>query len=148
MYNKENDDGSVTKIAVEICENVGETEKKKSSMFFGKSREQITSSEWQTKSYPKLTFYACVLVDRYGQMFSFFYPKNDKNKKDLATIKGRKICAKVGDSFLQTDSLLSNIAAEKLLYNLYKSGKARYANDLCGTDIEQNEKINNLLYLR
>ena len=168
VYNKENDDGSVTKIAVEICENVGETEKKKSSMFFGKSREQITSSEWQTKSYPKLTFpfkeyeliyrvaiiyselsfYACVLVDRYGQMFAFFYPKNGNDKKDLSTIKGRKICAKVGDSFLQTDSLLSNISAEKLLYNLYKSGKARYANDLCGTDIEQNEKINSLLYLR
>ena len=99
-------------------------------------------------SYPELTFYACVLVDRYGQMFSFFYPKNDKDKKDLATIKGRKICAKVGDGLLQTDSLLSNIAAEKLLYNLYKSGKARYAHDLCGTDIEQNEKINSLLYLR
>ena len=66
----------------------------------------------------------------------------------MSTIKGRKICAKVGDGLLQTDSLLSNIAAEKLLYNLYKSGKARYANDLCGTDIEQNEKINSLLYLR
>lgn len=170
VYRKENDDGTITKVAVEIAENTGDCKevKKKSSMFFGKSREQITSSEWQTKSYPKLTlpfkeyeliyripisyseltFYACVLVDRYGQIFTFFYPKNDKDKKDLATIKGREISIKVGDSFLHTDSLLSNIPAEKLLYNLYKSGKARYANDLCGTDIEQNEKINSLLYLR
>ena len=168
VYNKVNEDDSVTKIAVEICENVGESEKKKNSMFFGKSREQITSSEWQTKSYPKLTlpfkdheliyrvtvsypelaFYACVLVDRYGQLFTFFYPKNDKDKKDLSTVKGREISTRVGDSFLQTNSLMSSIPAEKLLYDLYKSGKARYANDLCGTDIEQNEKINSLLYLR
>ena len=97
--------------------------------------------------YSELAFYACVLVDRYGQMLTFFYPKNN-DKKDLSTIKGRKICVKVGDNFLQTDSLLSSIPAEKLLYDLYKSGKARYANDLCGTDIEQNEKINSLLYLR
>lgn len=168
IYKKINEDGTTTTIAVEISENVKEEGKKKNSMFFGKSREQITSSEWQTKSYPKLTlnfeeydliyrimicypeltFYACVIIDRFGQMFAFFYPATDRSRKTLTTIKGRRVTTKVGDSFLESDSLRSDIPAEKMLYHLYKSGRARYANDLCGTDIEQNEKINSLLWLR
>ena len=100
LYNLKNDDGSITKIAVEYCANSGD---KKSNMFFGKFSKNIDSGSWEVDEYPHLP---CEYNDKdnfrmlrqylpfaYGGMY------NDRHREKTRIAKRISYC--IGCNFLR-----------------------------------------------
>lgn len=135
-----------TKIAVENCEAIAT----KTTMFFGKSAEQITGGVWETKEMPHLpgpkenyymlyellmedlgfSFVVQLMVNSDGGMFVYVYPFTGKRH-----IK-RKITTKFSDDPLTTTKFNDKINAEVLMKQLLGSGKVCFSDNLTGMDFE------------
>lgn len=181
QYEKENEDGSTTLIAVEIAPNKDELDalikekgeksevgEKKRSMFFGKARESITGSAWQTHIHKKLAhdldLYDNIYRIRFDySQFSFYinyliytgrgdceetifiYPAT--RDRNLSTIKERRVSNDPAETIFESNCLRSDIPVEQKIMQLYKIGKVAFCDNLTGEDFTQQERQENLMHI-
>lgn len=141
-----------TKIAVEMCEDVGT----KSNMAFGSAAGMVAGAEWYTKEYPHpaldpitkrqkpfeivykfllanmgLPMVVNYCIDREtGGGFIYVYPHNGKSKIQ------RVITDEFSPDPFVTNSLISNIPAEVKMHNLITLDKICFSDNLTGSDFE------------
>lgn len=137
----------VIKIAVENCANSGNNSK----MFFGKTGEQITSGQWETKEQPHLArnyneyeliyellfsdmgfnFVVQLLVNVDGVFITYVYPFT--NKRNI----NRVVTSVFSDNPFVTMYLRNDISAELQIKNCIMNGKVCFSDNLTGCDFKQ-----------
>lgn len=137
----------IVKIAVENCANSGNNSK----MFFGKTGEQITSGQWETKEQPHLlrdyseyemlyellfnemnfNFVIQLLINKDGGIVTYIYPFTKKRN-----IK-RVVTSVFSDSPFVTKYLREDIYAERMIKECLIQGKVCFSDNLTGCDFIQ-----------
>lgn len=147
--NQVDDNGNavVIKIAVENCANSGNNSK----MFFGKTGEQITSGQWETKEQPHLprsyeeyeliyellfadmgfNFVIQLLINKDGGLITYIYPFTKKRNIN------RVVTSVFSDSPFVTRYLRSDNPAELQIKNCLINGKVCFSDNLTGCDFMQ-----------
>lgn len=145
VYEFEDIQGSVVKIAVELCAS---STHKKSGMFFGMIGKQIDGGSWECKEHPHLIgdlsdynilyaltlkhldfkFNICLLNHLKDDFLCVYvYPSSIKTHNRVLT-------EEYSASYLTTPTLLKNNRAECLINELFRLNKFVYPNNLIGED--------------
>ena len=162
LYNFKDENGNVTKIAVEYCSNAGD---KKSSMFFGNYSKNINSGSWEVDEYPHLP---CEYNDKdlsiiyqIGYVYNdfafiislciydgnkFLYIKPAKKLNDWWRLPTRVLYNKfmVDKNFTRTLNRERKI--ERIISDLFRENKICYSHNLCGADFNTCRKNDNIVF--
>lgn len=152
LYTMHNEDGTITNIAVEMCNSTGY----KSAMFFGKAAKQIKKGQWDVDEYPKLPrskawynsaykvlviyhdfkFVMELLTDSMtGTCIVYIYRYEGKRTKI-----SRWLTLVTDENIRHTRILLKEIRPEAMILDCFKLGKVFYSDNLVGTDFNRSIK--------
>ena len=142
----ENGNKITVRISVEYCENSG----KGSTMFFGKSAENINGGAWKTELRPRLPkkleeYYKVYELEIRHMGFSFIMQLLSDNENVLLYVypntKRRKLERVITHEFsenrLTTKHLLDNLRPEKIIRFLLNENKICFSDNLTGSDFIQ-----------
>lgn len=145
VYEFEDMQGTVVKIAVELCAS---PQHKKSGMFFGRVGKQIDGGSWECKEHPHLIgdladydilysltlkhldfkFNICLLNHIEEEFLCvYIYPSSIKTHE-------RIISEEYSSNYLTTPTLLKSNRAECLINDLFKRNKIVFPTNLIGED--------------
>lgn len=147
VYDNTAEDGTVVKVAVEMCDNVVPQK-----MFFGKSQNMIVNGHWQADEHPSLSDDFEMYETRY-ELFIFheslkyrcrlFRHKDNHNyvwyiepfTKDFKHKKGTRIISDIySEDVYVTKGFQPLNDKERNAFNLIKLGKVAFSDNLTGTE--------------
>lgn len=162
LYSFKDENGNVSKIAVEYCASSGE---KKSGMFFGNYSKNIDSGFWEVDDYPHLpceyndtdfsTLYQIGYVyNDFAFIISlcifkgnkFLYIKPAKKLNDWWRLPSRVLSNKFSIDKKITKSLNREKRIERIISDLYRNNKICYSHNLCGADFNTCRKNDDIVF--